>query len=73
MIYKPTMTQSTRRSILRWTHILFGLPIIGFVYGPPTEVAPYRPMFQFVFLPVVILSGLWMWKGDLIRRLVWKR
>ena len=67
------MTAATKRSILRWTHIIFALPLIGFVYGPPSEVEQYRPNFQYLFLPVVLATGFWMWKGDAIRRLVLKR
>lgn len=67
------MTAATKRSILRWVHIIFALPLIGFVYGPPAEVEQYRPNFQFVFLPVVVITGLWMWKGDAIRRLISKK
>ncbi|QDU31016.1 hypothetical protein ETAA8_61690 [Anatilimnocola aggregata] len=67
------MNQNTKRSILRWTHILFGLPLIGFVYGPPAETEPYRYMFQYVFVPVLLLTGLWMWKGHVVERLIWKK
>lgn len=63
------MNQSTKRSIARWIHVLFGLPLIGFVYGPPAETEPYRYLFQYVFVPVLLLSGLWMWKGHLVTRL----
>ena len=63
------MNQGTRRSILRWIHIIFGLPILGYIYGPPAEVQPYAPVFQYVFVPVIVLSGFWMWKGHVVRRL----
>ncbi|MBS0660972.1 MAG: hypothetical protein JSR82_22350 [Verrucomicrobia bacterium] len=63
------MSPATERLVLRWIHILFGLPLIGYVYGPPAEVQPYAPMFQYVFMPGLLLSGLWMWKGHLVRRL----
>ena len=67
------MSANTQRKILRWIHILFGLPIIGYVYGPPDEVAQYAPMFRYVFVPVLFLSGFWMWKGDAIRRMFSKK
>lgn len=67
------MTNATQRSISRWIHILFGLPLIGFIYGPPAETEPYRYMFQYVFVPVLLLSGLWMWKGHVVQRLISKR
>lgn len=67
------MNPGTKQTILRWIHILFGLPILGYIYGPPEEVAPYAPMFRFVFVPVLVLSGLWMWKGHLVTRLLGKK
>lgn len=63
------INQGVKRSILRWIHILFGLPLIGFVYSPPAETEPYRYMFQYVFMPVLLASGLWLWKGPAVRRL----
>lgn len=67
------MTPGTKRSLFRWIHILFGLPILGYIYGPVEEVQQYAPLFRFFFVPVLVLSGLWMWKGDALLRLVWKK
>ncbi len=67
------MNHSTKRSILRWIHILFGLPILGFIYGPQEEVQQYAPMFRFVIVPVLFLSGLLMWKGHLLGRIFAKK
>ena len=66
------MTQGTKRSILRWIHIIFGLMILGYMYGPPEEVLPYRDYFRFVYVPVILVSGLLMWKGHLLGRLFGK-
>jgi hypothetical protein len=55
--------------IFRWIHIIMGIPIIGYVYSPFEEIPNYAPLVRFVFLPVLLLSGLWMWKGHLLRRL----
>lgn len=62
------MNPSRQRIILRWVHIAFGLPILGYIYGPPEEVLPYAPIFQYLFVPVIVLSGLWMWKGEALWR-----
>jgi hypothetical protein len=67
------MNQSTKRSILRWTHIIFALPLLGYIYGPPSETVQYLPYFRFLYVPVVVLSGLWMWKGDALRRIFSKK
>ena len=46
------MKHSTKRSILRWIHILFGLPLAGYIYGPPSEPLQYLPFFRYVYTPV---------------------
>ena len=61
------MKDTTKRSILRTIHIIFALPIAGYIYGPPSETVQYLPYFRFVYFPVVVLSGLWMWKGHIVR------
>ena len=63
------ISPTTERTILRCIHIIFGLPILGYIYGPPAEVQQYAPIFRYVFMPVILLSGLWMWKGHVVRRL----
>jgi thiosulfate reductase cytochrome b subunit len=67
------MTQSTKRSILRWTHLVLSIPIIGYVYSPFKEIPNYAAPTRFVFVPLLILTGLWMWKGHAVRRLIWKK
>jgi hypothetical protein len=67
------MKESTRRSILRWIHLVFSIPIIGYVYSPFEEIPKYAAQTRYVFLPVLIVTGLWMWKGHLVRRLFSKR
>jgi thiosulfate reductase cytochrome b subunit len=63
------MTSATKRSILRWVHIVFAIPIVGYVYSPFEDIPQYAGPTRFVFLPVLILTGFWMWKGHVIRRL----
>ena len=67
------MNNQTQRSILRWIHIVFGIPVIGYIYSPFEDLRFYAHSIRFVFLPVLLLSGLWMWKGHLLRRLISKR
>jgi hypothetical protein len=63
------MNQATKRTILRWIHIVFSIPIIGYVYSPFENIPQYAGPTRFVFLPVLALTGLWMWKEQAIRRL----
>ena len=67
------MRDVTKRSIFRWIHLVFAIPIVGYIYSPFEKLADYAPATRFVFLPVMVLSGLWMWKGHVVRRLIWKR
>ena len=64
------MSEATKRAIFRWIHVSFGIPIIGYVYSPFEQIPNYAPAVRLVFLPVILLSGLWMWKGHVLRRLI---
>ena len=66
------MNQAIKRSIFRWIHILFAIPIIGYIYSPFEKIPQYAAPTRYVFVPVLVLSGLWMWKGHLLRRLISK-
>jgi len=59
----------TQRSIFRWIHLILAIPIIGYIYSPFDKIPQYAPATRFVFVPLLVLSGLWMWKGHLVRRL----
>jgi hypothetical protein len=67
------MSEATKRSIFRWIHIIFGISIIGYIYSPFEQIPNYASAVRFVFLPLMLLSGLWMWKGHVVRRLISKR
>jgi hypothetical protein len=67
------MREATKRSILRWIHIVFGIPIIGYIYSPFEQIPNYATATRLVFVPALVLSGLWMWKGPVVRRLISKR
>jgi thiosulfate reductase cytochrome b subunit len=67
------MKDAAKRSIVRWVHLVLAIPIIGYIYSPFEEIPNYAPAVRFVFLPVMVLSGLWMWKGHVLRRLISKR
>lgn len=61
------------RSIFRWIHIVFAIPILGYIYSPFDKIPNYAPATRYVFVPTLVLSGLWMWKGHVVRRLISKR
>jgi hypothetical protein len=64
------MKETTKRSIVRWIHIVFSIPILGYIYSPFEELPKYADRVRFVFVPVLLLAGVWMWKGHVLRRLV---
>lgn len=68
-IMKPGM----QRSIFRWIHIILAIPIAGYIYSPFDKIPQYAPATRYVFVPMIVLTGLWMWKGHVVRRLIWKR
>ncbi len=57
------ISSASKRSILRWIHLIFTIPILGYVYSPFVELPNYAPVVRFVFVPVLILSGYWMFSG----------
>ena len=67
------MKDATKRSILRSIHIVFAIPILGYIYSPFEEIPKYADRVRFVVVPVMVLSGFWMWKGHVLRRLIAKR
>ena len=67
------ISNATRRWIPRLIHLIFSIPIIGYVYSPFEELPNYAPVVRFVSIPVLVVTGLWMWKGHVLRRLISKR
>lgn len=60
------MKEAAKRSILRWTHIVFGIvPILGYIYSPFDQIPQYASIARYVFVPVLLLSGYWMYAGML--------
>src|SRR6266446_8886172 len=57
------ISKAIKRSILRWIHLIFGIPILGYIYSPASEAQQYASAVRFVFVPVIILAGYWMYAG----------
>ncbi len=57
------MTSATQRKILRVVHLVLSIPALGYIYGKPAEMAQYADAVRFVFVPIIILSGFWMYAG----------
>lgn len=67
------MSNATQRKIVRVLHLILAIPIAGYVYSPFENLPQYAGPTRYVFVPLLILSGLWMWKGHLLLRLFSKR
>jgi hypothetical protein len=57
------ITNATKRAILRWVHLIFTIPILGYIYGEPSDVQQYVGGARYIFAPVVMLVGYWMYTG----------
>ena len=57
------MSNATKRAILRSIHLILAIPIVGYVYSPFAELPNYAPIARFISVPVLILSGFWMYAG----------
>ena len=62
------MKASTERKIIRWMHIILSIPVVGFIYGPVSRFPTASALVRFVFFPVIILSGFYLWKGHVLKR-----
>jgi hypothetical protein len=52
------MKDATKRSIIRWIHIVFSIPILGYIYSPFDKLPGYVPATRFVFLPTMVHFGI---------------
>jgi len=62
------MKDTTIRSIVRTIHLVLSIPIIGYIYSPFDVIPDYAPKTRFIFVPAMVLTGLYMWKGHLLLR-----
>ncbi|MGH9763341.1 MAG: hypothetical protein ACREAC_21130 [Blastocatellia bacterium] len=62
-----------QRTIFRLIHIILSIPIYGYIFSPFEKLPQYAHPTRYVFFPLLVLTGLLMWKGHLIRRFIWKR
>jgi hypothetical protein len=61
----------SERTLIRILHLVLSIPIIGFIYGPVAHIPPAASFTRFIAVPVVGLSGIWMWQKP--RFLRWLR
>ena len=61
-----------QRTILRYSHLLAGMLNVFFIYTPLGEVREFELLVQIILVPVIILTGVWMWQQARVRRLIAK-
>jgi hypothetical protein len=57
------MSGPAKRTILRWIHLVLAIPVLGYIYQSPSEVEQYAGAVRYIFVPIMILSGYWMYAG----------
>jgi hypothetical protein len=62
------MNVITKRSILRWIHLVFAIPIAGYCYSPFENLPSYSPVVRYIAFPAIVLTGLGMGIAQLVRR-----
>jgi hypothetical protein len=62
------MKAATERKIIRWFHILISIPVLGYIYGPVSQIPQAVSVVRWIIFPSIVLSGLWLWKGTVVKR-----
>jgi pyridoxal biosynthesis lyase PdxS len=69
--HQRRMNSLSERTLIRTLHLVLSIPIIGFIYGPVATIPPAASFTRFVAVPVVVISGIWLWQKP--RLLRWLR
>ena len=56
------MTPATFRTVMRWFHIVVALFVGAYFISPLSTFDWSFPLIKYVIIPLLILSGLAMWK-----------
>jgi hypothetical protein len=59
------ISKATQRTIVRWIHLVLAIPVLGYIYSPFEEIPQYATITRFVFVPIIMIAGYWMWRGAL--------
>jgi hypothetical protein len=57
------ISRATVRTVLRWVHLVLAIPILGYIYSPFEEIPQYASITRFVFVPIIMFAGYWMYAG----------
>jgi hypothetical protein len=62
------MTSRKIRIMIRWMHIVLGLVIMCYIYSPFNQHIVFQWLLKLVVIPVITLSGIWIWKFKAVNR-----
>jgi hypothetical protein len=55
------MSDRTLRSWLRWSHLTLGLVLLLYLFSPYTGDPTVTMLVRLGVLPMLFVTGLWMW------------
>ena len=61
-----------QRTILRYSHLLTGMLNVFFIYTPLGDVWAFQLLVQIILVPVIIITGVWMWQQARVRKRITK-
>lgn len=61
-----------QRMILRYSHLLAGMLNVFFIYTPLGDVWAFQLLVRIILVPVIIITGAWMWQQAKLRKLIIK-
>jgi hypothetical protein len=61
-----------QRTILRYGHLLAGTLNVFFIYTPLGDVRAFQLLVQIILVPVIVITGVWMWQQARVRKLIIK-
>lgn len=57
-----------QRRVQRGVHLVAGAVLLATAYAPITS--SWRDVIRWVILPILVVTGLWMWNAARIRRFI---
>ncbi len=62
------MNPQKERKVIRRLHIIGGTLLAVYVYSPWSAIQAVDLVMEIVILPLLITSGLWLWKGMIVKK-----
>jgi hypothetical protein len=61
------------RDFIRLLHLVLSVPILGYLYGPVAAIPGAAWFTRWIAVPLVVLSGLWLWLKPRVAKRLAKR